>query len=250
MLKQYFSLSGKKALVTGSSRGIGRSIAMLLGEAGAEVWFHASCPSAVLDSTIAEASRRNIACRSVTADLSALEGVGQLVHAVRECDILILNASVQSYRTLDDFDPEEFAREFNTNVRASFALVRAFLPGLRNRGFGRIVTIGSVNQWKQSPRLSIYAATKSAQANMIMNCARTSAEFGVTANNIAPGVIATDRNREALGDPAAAQKILEQIPARRFGTPDDCAGIVLLLCSEAGSYITGADIPVAGGMQL
>ena len=165
-------------------------------------------------------------------------------------DILILNASVQRYLTLDEFDGEEFAREFNTNVRASFALVQAFLPGMRERRFGRIVTIGSVNQWKQSPRLCIYAATKSAQANMIMNCARTSAEFGVTANNIAPGVIATDRNREALGDPAAAQKILEQIPARRFGTPDDCAGIVLLLCSEAGSYITGADIPVAGGMQL
>ena len=141
-------------------------------------------------------------------------------------------------------------REFNTNVRASFALVQAFLPGMRERRFGRIVSIGSVNQRKPSPRLGIYAATKAAQANLILNCARSSAEFGVTANNVAPGVIATDRNAGTLADPVAARKILEQIPLRRFGTPEDCAGIVLLLCSEAGSYITGADIPVAGGMQL
>ena len=250
MIASLFSLKGKKAFVSGSSRGIGRAVAMLLGEAGAEVWFHASRPSPALDATLAEAEKRAIACHSVAADLSGMEGVDQIVRSVRECDILILNASVQRYLTLDEFDGEEFAREFNTNVRASFALVQAFLPGMRERRFGRIVSIGSVNQRKPSPRLGIYAATKAAQANLILNCARSSAEFGVTANNVAPGVIATDRNAETLADPAAARKILGQIPLRRFGTPEDCAGIVLLLCSEAGSYITGADIPVAGGMQL
>ena len=105
-------------------------------------------------------------------------------------------------------------------------------------------------QWKQSPRLCIYASTKSAQVNMIMNCARSYAKFGITANNIAPGVIATDRNKAALDDPAMAEMIMKQIPAARFGTAEDCAGLALLLCSDAGSYITGADIPVAGGMQL
>ena len=250
MINQLFNLKGRTALVTGSSRGIGRAIAMLLGEAGAQIRFHASKPSARLDDTLAEAKGKGIDCDSVAADLSTPEGIETIVQTVRETDILILNASVQAYQTLTEFDPEEFAREFNTNVRSSFALVNAFLPGMAKRGFGRIITIGSVNQWKQSPRLCIYASTKSAQVNMIMNCARSYAKFGVTANNIAPGVIATDRNKAALDDPAMAEMIMKQIPAARFGTAEDCAGLALLLCSEAGSYITGADIPVAGGMQL
>lgn len=250
MINQLFNLKGRTALVTGSSRGIGRAIAMLLGEAGAQIRFHASKPSARLDDTLAEAKGKGIDCESVAADLSTPEGIETIVQTVRETDILILNASVQAYRTLTEFDPEEFAREFNTNVRSSFALVKAFLPGMAKRGFGRIITIGSVNQWKQSPRLCIYASTKSAQVNMIMNCARSYAKFGITANNIAPGVIATDRNKAALDDPAMAEMIMKQIPAARFGTAEDCAGLALLLCSDAGSYITGADIPVAGGMQL
>ena len=228
MINQLFNLKGRTALVTGSSRGIGRAIAMLLGEA----------------------KGKGIDCESVAADLSTPEGIETIAQTVKETDILILNASVQAYRTLTEFDPEEFAREFNTNVRSSFALVKAFLPGMAKRGFGRIITIGSVNQWKQSPRLCIYASTKSAQVNMIMNCARSYAKFGITANNIAPGVIATDRNKAALDDPAMAEMIMKQIPAARFGTAEDCAGLALLLCSDAGSYITGADIPVAGGMQL
>ena len=242
MINQLFNLKDRTALVTGSSRGIGRAIAMLLGEAGAQVRFHASKPSARLDDTLMEAKGKGIDCDSVAADLSTPEGIETIVQ--------ILNASVQAYQMLTEFDPEEFAREFNTNVRSSFALVKAFLPGMAKRGFGRIITIGSVNQWKQSPRLCIYASTKSAQVNMIMNCARSYAKFGITANNIAPGVIATDRNKAALDDPAMAEMIMKQIPAARFGTAEDCAGLALLLCSDAGSYITGADIPVAGGMQL
>lgn len=250
MINQLFSLKGRTALVTGSSRGIGRAIAMLLGEAGAYIHFHASKPSARLDETLAGAKSKGIDCDSVTADLSSQEGIDTIVQIIKNADILILNASVQAYQTLAEFDPEEFTREFNTNVRSSFSLVKAFLPGMAQRGFGRIITVGSVNQWKQSPRLCIYASTKSAQVNMIMNCARSYAKFGITANNIAPGVIATDRNKAALEDPAMAEMIMKQIPAARFGTAEDCAGLALLLCSDAGSYITGADIPVAGGMQL
>ena len=250
MIPPIFDLTGKKALVTGSSRGIGKSIAMLLGQAGAKVVFHASRPSNKLDAAQEEAEQQGILCTSVTADLSDEEEVCGLIRKTGDVDLLILNASMQKYVTLEEFDTQEFAQEFNTNVRSSFQLIQAFLPGMTARRFGRIVTIGSVNQWKQSPRLSIYASTKSAQVNLMMNCARSYAKYGITANNIAPGVIATDRNKEALDDPQMAQNILKLIPAGRFGTPDDCAGLVLLLCSGAGSYMTGCDIPVAGGMQL
>ena len=113
-----------------------------------------------------------------------------------------------------------------------------------------MVALGSVNQWRQSPRLPIYAATKSAISNLIQNCARKYAADGITFNTIAPGVIATDRNTEALADQEIVAKLLTVIPAKRFGLAEDCAGIALLLASDAGSYITGCDIPVAGGMQL
>ena len=116
--------------------------------------------------------------------------------------------------------------------------------------WGRVLTIGSVNQWKQSPRLAIYSTTKSAQVNLIMNCAREYAKDGITFNNLAPGVITTDRNRATLADESTRQQILAKIPARRFGTAGECVGPALMLCSESGSYITGADIPVTGGMHL
>ena len=121
---------------------------------------------------------------------------------------------------------------------------------MQAKHFGRIIALGSVNQWKQSPRLVVYSATKSALSNVIQNCARKYACDNITFNTIAPGVMATDRNREALSDPSTVEKLMTVIPAKRFGTPEDCAGLALLLASEAGAYITGTDIPVAGGMQL
>lgn len=250
MIPPIFDLTGKKALVTGSSRGIGKSIAILLGQAGAQVFFHASGPSEKLDLTLEEAKRQGIFCDSATGNLSDEEETAALIRKTGDVDLLILNASMQKYVTIEEFDTQEFAQEFNTNVRSSFQLIQGYLPGMIAGRFGRIVTIGSVNQWKQSPRLSIYASTKSAQVNLMMNCARSYAKYGITANNIAPGVIATDRNKEALDDPQTAQNVMKLIPAGRFGSPDDCAGLVLLLCSDAGSYMTGCDIPVAGGMQL
>ena len=137
-----------------------------------------------------------------------------------------------------------------TNLRSSFALVRAFAPRMAARGWGRIVSIGSVNQAHPAPRLAIYGAVKAAQRNLMLTAAKEWAARGVTVNTVAPGVIATDRNAEVLSDAAFADPLRETIPAKRFGTPEDCAGIVLALCSDACSYITGADIPVDGGMSL
>ena len=165
-------------------------------------------------------------------------------------DILVLNASAQAYMTVEDFDAAEFEREYRTNVQSTFELVKAFLPGMRERRFGRIIALGSVNQHRPSPRLAVYAGTKAAQANLILGLARDNAEFGITANNVAPGVITTDRNSAVLSDAKKAEEIRKVIPAGRFGTAEDCAGLILLLASEAGSYITGEDITIDGGMHL
>ena len=152
--------------------------------------------------------------------------------------------------TVEDFEENEFVREYAVNLKSSFELIKAALPHMKSQKWGRVLSIGSVNQWKQNPRLSVYSTTKSAQVNLVMNCAREYAEYGITFNNLAPGVISTDRNAEALANESIRKKLFTMIPAARFGKTEDCVGPALMLCSEAGSYITGADIPVTGGMHL
>lgn len=224
-----FQLNGRTALVTGSTRGIGLAVADTLEQYGARVIRH----------------------NSRIADLASVEDTARLLAEAGAVDILVLNASCQHYRTMEEaFDGKEFAEQVNVNLRSSIQLVHGVLPGMKERRWGRVLAIGSINQWKQSPRLAVYAATKAALSNLMQNCARAYAADGITFNTLAPGVIATDRNREALADSDTVERLLKAIPARRFGMPEDCAGAALLLCSEAGAYITGADIPVTGGMQL
>ena len=244
---QKFSLAGKKAFVSGSSRGIGRAIALALAEAGAYVVLHGTKESAALSQTAAEFQQNGWRFSTVTGDLSDTDA---LIAQVGSCDILVLNASHQRYQTVEEFSMTDFDAHFRVNVGSSISLIRAFLPQMQKNKWGRVIALGSVNQWKQSPRLPIYAATKSALSNVMQNCARKYGPDGITFNTIAPGVIATDRNTEALADQEIVAKLLTVIPAKRFGLAEDCAGIALLLASDAGSYITGCDIPVAGGMQL
>ncbi len=249
-----FDLSGRVALVTGSSRGIGLGIALTLAKAGAKLVFHGSAPSAKPDQTVAAAKALGAEAIGLTADLGDSVAVARLAKesaaAFGHLDILVQNASVQDYMTIEQFTDEEFEREYNCNLRSTFTLIKALLPGMEAKGWGRILTIGSVNQMKPSPRLAIYSTTKSAMVNLVVNLARSHSGKGVTFNNLAPGVILTDRNEKVLEDDAFRAKILTTIPAGRFGQVEDCAPLALLLCSDAGSYLTGADIPVAGGMQL
>lgn len=245
-----FSLNGKRALVTGSSRGIGRAIAFALAGAGAEVIFHGSRESAALSAAFSEARKNGWDVRFETADLNDARAVEFLAEHTGPVDILVLNASFQKYQTVEDFSGADFDAQFQVNLGASFRLIRAFIPGMTARKWGRVLALGSVNEWKPSPRLPVYAATKAALSNLMRNCAKKYGPEGITFNTLSPGVMDTDRNREVLSDAAAVETLLKNIPARRFGTPEDCAAIALLLCSDAGSYLTGCDIPVAGGMQL
>lgn len=247
---ELFSLKGKKALVTGSSRGIGRAAALALAEAGAHVILHGTHATAQLAEALAEARAFDASAEAVTGDLGSDAELEKLIAAAGAPDIVVLNASVQKYQEAEDFSVADFEAQFKVNVAASFRLIQAFLPAMKAKKWGRFVALGSVNQWKQSPRLPVYAATKAALSNFMQNCARKYGPDGITFNVVAPGVIATDRNREALATPATVEKLLASIPARRFGTPEDCAAAILLLCSDAGSYLTGSDLPVAGGMQL
>lgn len=245
-----FRLNGKTALVTGSSRGIGKAIAFAFADAGAKVIFHGTGESPALIQTLGEAKAHGWDFLHVIGKLGDDDVLEKIISAVPSPDILVLNASYQQYQTVEDFDTDLFDATFKVNVSASIRLIQAYLPAMQSKKWGRVIALGSVNQWRQSPRLAVYAATKSALSNVMQNCARKYGPDGITFNVLAPGVIATDRNKEALADPATVEKLLTVIPAKRFGLAEDCAGTALLLASEAGSYITGCDIPVAGGMQL
>lgn len=250
MIFDLFRLEGRKALVTGSSRGIGKAIAMALGEAGAEVVFHGTSMTPALSGTLEEAAQAGIKASCVCGDLSSQADTARIADELKAVDILVLNASVQKYQSIESFEPEEFSREFQVNVASSLQLIEAFLPSMKEAGWGRVVAIGSVNHFRPAARLPVYSATKSAFDSLIRNAAASHSNYGITFNTISPGVIATDRNAAVLADREKVNMLLGLIPAKRFGESVDCAGAALLLCSEAGSYITGANLPVTGGMHL
>ena len=121
---------------------------------------------------------------------------------------------------------------------------------MKRKGWGRIVAIGSVNQYNQHPELSLYGVTKAAQMKMVQNLAPLLAPFGVTVNNVAPGAIETPRNADAFADAEFKKRIADRIPCGYIGKPEDISPAVLLLCSDEGRYITGSEIIIDGGMHL
>ena len=165
-------------------------------------------------------------------------------------DILVLNASVQIRKAWDKITPEEYRKQLDVNLGSSVCLIQQCVPGMRERHWGRILTIGSVQQVRPHPEMLIYSATKSALVNVVRSLAPQLDKDGITINNLAPGAIATGRNEEVLAKPAYREKVLAKIPAGYVGEPQDCAGLAVLLCSEAGRYITGTDYFVDGGMSL
>lgn len=236
----------KRALVTGSTQGIGKAIAERLVQSGFEVIVHCST-----DADKAERVRKEIgACKAVVCDLSDMEQVAGLKEKTGGVDVLILNASVQFKQKWTDISDKEIEKQLNVNVVSSLKLMQTYFPDMKQKGFGRIITIGSVNQHKQHRELSFYAATKCAVMSLVKNIAKEAAPFGVTVNNVSPGAIATPRNENIYNDEEARRKVETSIPLGRFGTPKECAGIVTFLASEESAYITGADIAVDGGMSL
>ena len=241
-----FDLSGKRALVTGSTQGIGFEIAKTLAEHGATVFVHGARDINKCEN----ASRQISGSTPVVADLLVTEEIDSLYEKTGDVDILVLNASIQYKREWDKFTPEEYDAQMNCNVKASYLLMRKYADGMKKRGFGRIVALGSVNQYNQHPELSLYGVTKVAQFKMVKNFSAALAPFGITVNNVAPGAIATPRNADVCSDPAKLAAVVERIPCGRFGTPADISPAVLLLCSDEGSYITGSEIVIDGGLSV
>ncbi|MBE5751986.1 MAG: SDR family oxidoreductase [Clostridiales bacterium] len=236
----------KSVLITGSTQGIGKALAIAFVKAGYQVCVHCS-----KDLEKAERVRAEIgAHQAVVCDLSNMDEVNELYQKTGAVDCLILNASVQYKEFWQDITDETFDKQFTINVKSTFKLMQAYYPAMQEKGFGRIVTIGSVNQYRNHSELSVYSATKCAVMKFVEIIAKQVAPFGVTVNNVSPGAIATPRNESVYNDEEKRKAVEKCIPMGRFGTPEDCVGAVLMLCSEQGNYITGTDIIIDGGMRL
>ncbi len=235
-----------KVLVTGSTQGIGKAIAEAFVKRGDEVFVHCS-----KDLEKAERIRKEIgAYKALIADLSDLKQTEALYEKTGAVDCLIINASVQFRTPWYEIGDEEMDTQLNVNFKSTLKLMQAYYPAMKENGFGRIVTIGSVQQFKPHKDMAVYAATKCAVLSLVENVAKQVAPYGITVNNVAPGVFLTPRNSKILEDKDYREQAQSKVPVGYFAEPKDCAGAVLMLCSEEGRYITGADIVVDGGMRL
>lgn len=240
----------KKALVTGSSRGIGRAIAIRLAKDGYFVYVHAAGNIEKARETTEMIGQNGGKAEVVTANLCDIAQTKQLAETVKDIDVLILNASLQYRTPWQEISVEACAEQLNCNFVSSMLLIQAVAHHMKQQGWGRIITIGSVQEAKPHPDMLVYSASKAAQTNMMQSLSLQLAKDGITVNNVAPGVIYTDRNVQALSDPEYAKKVTDSIPVGFYGEPRDCAGIVSLLCSAEGRYITGQSIYVDGGKSV
>ena len=246
-----FRLNGRTALVTGARREIGRAIALGLAAAGARLAVHhAGTPNESRDAAavVHEIQMSGGDAAAFGQDFAQDDAGRRLAAAVTAwspIDILVLNASIEMPEDFRTITRDRFDRQIAVNLRTTMELLQALVPPMAERRWGRVVTIGSVQQERPHPAMLVYAGTKAAQLNWALSLARQYGGQGVTVNNLAPGAILTARNREQMA--VEGQALVQRIPAGRLGNPDDLVGAALLLCSNAGSYINGANLFVDGG---
>jgi 2-dehydro-3-deoxy-D-gluconate 5-dehydrogenase len=243
-----FSLSGKTALVTGCSRGIGEAIALGLAHAGADIVgvSHTLNSDSPIANKVKQAGRKFQSFASDFSDRNALYDFIQKV-SDQQIDILVNNAGM-IYRTpAADHPDEAWDKVMAVNLDAQFILTREIGKKMVARGYGKIVFTCSLLSFQGGINVPGYAASKGALTSLIKAFANEWASKGVNVNGIAPGYIATDNTKALREDEDRSRSILERIPAGRWGEPSDLAGPAVFLCSDAASYINGTILTVDGG---
>ncbi len=250
MAVNLFDLTGKVALVTGGSKGLGKAMARGFAEAGADVAIssrHEDELRPALDEILRGTGRRG---HYFVADMARREEVGRLARGVLErlgkVDILINNAGTNVPQPVDQIKDEDWDRVMEINLNSVMALTRALVPGMKQRRWGRVIHIASIMGLISKAGRNVYSATKSALIGMARASALDLGAFGVTVNCLAPGPFLTDLPANLLSQ-AEKDAFSERTALGRWGDPKELVGPALLLASEAGSYITGATLVVDGG---
>jgi 2-deoxy-D-gluconate 3-dehydrogenase len=227
---ELFDLSGKTALVTGGTRGIGAAIAEGLAGVGARVITVARSEGA-----------------TIKADLSRPGEAPRVIAEAGPIDILVNNAGLARRAPVLDFTEEDWDAVMQVHLKAVFQLSQAAARGMKERGWGRIVNVASLLSFQGGITVPAYAAAKGGVAQLTKAFANELAPFGVNVNAIAPGYIATELTTALQNDPTRNRQILERIPAGRWGNPKDLVGAVVFLSSPACAYVQGHILLVDGG---
>ncbi|MDY2945024.1 MAG: SDR family oxidoreductase [Lachnospiraceae bacterium] len=242
-----FDVAGKRILVTGSTQGMGKSIAAAFARNGAQVFIHGSRE----EKTVRVAREVGNGVTPVWADLMEDDCADRMYSKTGNVDVLILNASAQIVEPWDQVSNEHARRQYRIDFESSVNLIQKYAPAMLESHWGRIITISSVQLYVPVSRMLVYGAMKTAQYHMTKNLAEEFAPYGVTVNSIGPGIIDTPRNAKALHDnPEGLAIAVHQIPLGYVGRDCDMNGACLLLASEEGKYITGVNLRIDGGMSL
>ena len=251
IFERLFSLSGKTALVTGASGGIGQILAVALAEAGAAVAVHGRTPSNVEKArSLVEANGGQAV--SLTSDVSSVDACRQLIAeahtALGRLDILVNSAAINRRKPIVEVTEDDYNTIMAVNLRSIYFLCQAAQPIMQAQGGGKIINVGSVNSGFGLGTVSVYGATKGGLAQVSRVMAIEWAQDNIQVNCLTPGFMLTPLTEEPLwGNVQRRTWLQNRIPARRPGNPDELVGATLLLASEASSYMTGTSVVVDGG---
>ncbi|MGR3804720.1 SDR family NAD(P)-dependent oxidoreductase [Marinibacterium profundimaris] len=249
-----FDLTGKVAVVTGSSRGIGRAIAELFAKAGAKVVVSSRTEEAC--APVADAIRQaGGEAMVVPCHIGKVEELQRLVDetlaAWGRIDVLVCNAAINPvYGSMSELTPEVFDKIMGTNVRSTWQLCQMVLPGMADNGGGAVVLLSSIAGIRGNAVIGAYGISKAAEAALARNLAVEWGPRNIRVNALAPGLVKTDFARALWEDPERLERVERQTPLRRIGRPEDIAGTALFLASEASAYVTGQTIVADGGETI
>lgn len=249
---ELFSLDGRLALVTGSTRGIGHALARGLARAGADVVLHGRDAEALAAGSAALAAETGRAVRTVRFDVTDRAAARQALEAFMDSagvpDILVNNAGIQHRAPINDFPGEEWDRLITTNLSSAFYVSQPVTRRMAERGSGKVVNIGSVQAMLARRTIAPYAASKGGLVMLTKGMAADLAGYDIQVNAISPGYFASDMNRALWEDPEFDAWVKGRTPAGRWGDVDELVGTLVFLASAASRFVSGQNIFVDGGM--
>ena len=251
MTTALFDLSGRTALVTGSSRGLGRAIAEGMAKAGARLIVNGVDPARV-DAAVAELRAAGHSAEREAFDVTdenAIVAAFERFDAEKiEIDILVNNAGIQMRKPLVEFTTADWRKVIETNLTSAFVAGREAAKRMMTRRRGKIINIGSLASELARPTVGPYTAAKGGIKNLTRSMAVEWAASGIQANAIGPGYMLTDMNQALVANPDFNQWLMSRIPSKRWGRPDELVGAAIFLASDASNYVNGQIIYVDGGM--
>ena len=253
MTSELFSLTGRVALVTGSSRGLGQSLAEALAKSGAHVVLNGRDEAALaaVEKSLSESGLSVSTCPfDVTDEATSIEAVAAIAEEHGRLDILVNNAGLARRGALEEYPTEDWRYVMDVNLNSCFYLAREAAKPMLKAGYGRIIGIASIASFIARPSIAPYIASKHGLAGLTKALAVEFGERGVTANAIAPGYFATELTKHLAADPEFDSWLKGRTPMRRWGKPEELGGAVVYLASPAAGFVTGQNICVNGGLTV